>query len=442
MNEPAGEATAFLQPLRRLFEAARAKYVKFGRVGGIAVLPHPTPAERDALHSLLGAPARRSEPSLKVDLKVLDQALRRSRFGDGLTQALEAIFDGLPVTREEMQATREAGWQALLDSLRPAAQGPAAPWLSSLAEGAGRGYLTVRREFNAGRPNLAGDLDLVLRAMSSLPSQPRQLAVFAAGLAGNPHALDADTLAGRLLAAGLEATAPAGTMAGLEEEDAPSLYRALLFNAVNLSVDDVSSTVLVRGLEAARTADCADPVVAAARASGAVLAYPLRQVRSWQKVAAPEVWLVENPPVFAALCDQTSAGVCLVCTSGRLSAAAVLLLDRLAQAGAKLHYSGDFDLDGISMATFAIRRFGALPWRLAPEDYLLAARGGHPQPLGEKRLHLVDQALLPTLELMREKNQAAYQESLLAELASDVQSTPIPLLESPPPQPARCVKLP
>jgi uncharacterized protein (TIGR02679 family) len=54
-----------------------------------------------------------------------------------------------------------------------------------------------------------------------------------------------------------------------------------------------------------------------------------------------------------------------------------VLLGRLAAAGARLAYHGDFDWAGIHIANVVVRRHGAVPWRFCSADYR-AARGGRP----------------------------------------------------------------
>ncbi|MGH7279802.1 MAG: DUF2399 domain-containing protein, partial [Candidatus Rokuibacteriota bacterium] len=51
------------------------------------------------------------------------------------------------------------------------------------------------------------------------------------------------------------------------------------------------------------------------------------------------------------------------------------LLRRLAAAGARLAYHGDFDWAGIRIGNLVVRRYRAAPWRFATGDYA-AARGG------------------------------------------------------------------
>jgi uncharacterized protein (TIGR02679 family) len=50
----------------------------------------------------------------------------------------------------------------------------------------------------------------------------------------------------------------------------------------------------------------------------------------------------------------------------------MLLLRALSDAGATLHYHGDFDGEGLRIAAHVIARTGAKPWRMSTVDYLAA----------------------------------------------------------------------
>jgi hypothetical protein len=54
------------------------------------------------------------------------------------------------------------------------------------------------------------------------------------------------------------------------------------------------------------------------------------------------------------------------------TAAQRTLLRQLGQAGASLHYHGDFDWPGLRIANHMVREHGARPWRLGASDYLTA----------------------------------------------------------------------
>lgn len=89
-----------------------------------------------------------------------------------------------------------------------------------------------------------------------------------------------------------------------------------------------------------------------------------------------DVWVFENPSVLALALGRFG-GRCppLMCTSGWPSSAAILLLRRLAAAGCRLRYHGDFDGEGVRIAAHVLARTGATAWRMSSTDYLAGLAG-------------------------------------------------------------------
>lgn len=99
----------------------------------------------------------------------------------------------------------------------------------------------------------------------------------------------------------------------------------------------------------------------------------LRARPNWA-VAGMTIYVCENPSVVAIAADRLGARCApLVCTEGMPAAAQRALLTQLIQAGARLHYHGDFDWPGIQIANFVMSTWNAQPWRFATAEYEAAA---------------------------------------------------------------------
>lgn len=450
------------RPFGPVLAALRERYEALGRVGGRVRLTL-SEDERVALRDFLGiggGPSRRLGLAVTLDVARFDAALQASRFACTLPQLLEAYFGGPVLTRPARRQSRAAAWEGLLAAIREEAETLGDPlvtrwaaaleegravhslgWLRRAFEGEDEGPAAATGEGRAGGvASLAETGGIVARALAALPG-PRgrheSLPVFAASLTGDPHGLDPDREAGRLLERALADLQPelAVDLAGI---DSPAMRREALLAAVGLARDDLSSTVLVANLRAAILADGrSDPLVAGARETGVPVGYPLRAVRRWAEVAAADrAFVVENPSVFGALVGQhrDPGGRTMVCTAGQPSLAAYGLLDRLARAGVTMWYSGDFDVSGIRIARALKVRYGRQLhlWRMGARDYqraLARSSGSVPLSSREKRqlsalLHETDGAgpgeLGPLVEAMLAAGCKAFQENLLPELEADV----------------------
>lgn len=325
-----------------------------------------TAEQRTALADLLGTP-RLPSATIRLSLDRLRGALALTD-GSQLRAAIEQLRGPLldrRAIREAERADREALWSWLteeVDDLELAGLQPLRGWAAVVRRDGARGG-TARH-----RRRLADAL-AVLRA---LPADGVPLAALAAGVLGDPHALDRGRSVGRLVlgavAHGLAREAPG---------DAESTR--LVWEAVGVAPDPLSSTVLALGLRTGGDHPLAAVLAASADAVEPVV-LTLAQLRRWPLEAlAPtgQVYVVENPSLVAAAAGRGWAGPPIVCSSGRPTVAVVTLLRQLGARGATLCQHADFDAAGLAITAWLAARAGTVPWRMAAADYsgaLIVAR--------------------------------------------------------------------
>ncbi|WP_288010556.1 TIGR02679 family protein [Kyrpidia sp.] len=427
-----------VQPgLARLWPAARDKFERLGRVAGRIRLTGLASDERNAIGALLAANLYgREEVSLR--LADLDRALRETRFGVDLVTCLRLLYGDLHLRPAERAADREA-WIRFCDWVRRTAVRPwLEGWVDRLCRSRGPGYRTFLECYKTFRASgRCPEWEWAARALSRVPlGSPVRLPVLAAETAGDPHGLDRDRLAGRVFYWGLVAWAEDPQEEELEYEGEPDILAPTertrrLYDRAGVRLDDISSVVWVAGWPGLSDLPAALPL------------FTLEQVRNIPPVS--EVHVVENPAVFASLYERIRVddGVParpLVCPSGQPSAAALKLLDAVAEKG-QIWYSGDFDPQGLQMALALKERYGSRfrPWRLDRETYLSVDHPGLPDITPDEdatlgRLTIPwDLELIPTMRTRRRK---VFQEQLLERLAADLEShSPGPAANRPtPPQ--------
>lgn len=447
-NPNVQKAVAFFQQvgLSRLVEKLREKYVELGHVGGQVILENSTAAERREIASFLGKPPFRDD-SIRVKLADVDKALQQSGFECTLPDVLTAFFPDTPLVTRPQQRTARATQQAdfrsallaIATALPEASQGHV--WLFQGAHGI---EWLFSRYKNAPCEEQERQLALVRYiggVLNTLPGtgKPERLALFAQRTSGDPHALDANRPGGRLLLLALHDLAQdrvkhvlslsPNSLSPLSSQDREQEIR--LYNDAGLLVDTISSNVAVFKLAGALFLDGSpDPFVQAA--SGRVLLLPLRQLLEWQSVlpATKDVYVIENPQVFEEVIaglDSSQRTPTLVCSAGWPSMAALRLLDLMLVSSphTTIHYSGDFDLKGLQIASSLMARYPerCQPWHFDLDAYTLALQAGG------IRAGAVELALLPTLlhifipltTCMQERKQWAFQEGIASLLLADMQ---------------------
>jgi uncharacterized protein (TIGR02679 family) len=462
MNDPSPnpnvqKAVTFFQQagLSRLLVRLREKYVELGQVGGQVLLADSTAGERREIASFLGKPPYQ-DADIKVRLVDVDKALRQSGFECTLADVLTAFFPDQPLVTRPQQRTARAMQQAdfrtalltIVTALPQASRGRR--WLAQGLHGQEWLYSRYKNAPLEEQQRQLALIRYIANVLNQLPGtdKPERLALFAQRTSGDPHALDPNRAAGRLLLLALndfsiEANQPAqsSTPDALTPQDRAHELR--LYNDVGLLVDTISSNVAVFNLAGAFFSDgTPDPFVQAA--GRRVLLLPLRQLLEWQSaLPAPQseadrslvldIYVFENPQVFEEVIASAENGnhACkeiptLVCTAGWPSMAALKLLDLLlAQSPATtLNYSGDFDLKGLQIAASLMARYPGRcqPWHFDPASYAVALQaGGMPARTSELALlHALPDVFAPLTTIMQEQQQWAYQEGITALLVADV----------------------
>lgn len=346
--------TAWLLPrMRNRLEAT-------GSLTGKLHKTQATLGERTAAARLVGTPVRFGL-TVSVSLDEINSMLLSSGIWPaGLESAVVALTG--PVTMPETRIAEREGWFAARQALRSLGtdRPELAPWAESVL---GSGALKRAATTVADAHVLANRLISIANA---LPSAGESLGVFSARIVGDAHALDTGTSLGTLA---MRLAAAVGTLA----TDAPvtsARWRREAWASAGIVIDELSSMVLVLGLPGGTESATAISLAALAR-DGQPALLTLRQLNLTSiGVIPPDVFVCENPAVVAAAADQLGASCPpLVCVSGQPGAAVIRLLITLAEGGAKLHYHGDFDWGGITIARTLGQRVDCQPWRYDAAAY-------------------------------------------------------------------------
>jgi len=366
-------------------------------------------AEREAVASLLGWPSAAGRRRLAV--AEIDEALRSSALQAGLREVLEAVGGPLRDRRGEREAER-AGRERLFAcaALHPAVAGRSEllAWVDDL----GRGLL--HRQARATGADPGALLDLSLRFAARLPAGGELLAVLAAEVAGDAHALDAGAPATPLV---LRAAA---RLAGWDAVPAGALARRNLWAEVGVACDPLSADVLVLGLRPPGPSRLARALREAAD-EGEPQRLTLRELGGAALAAGAEpLHVCENPVVVAAAADQLGArSAPLVCVEGQPTSAALLLLEAARAGGAPILFHADFDWAGVRIGNALAARLGARPWRYSEPDYLQAAASAvRGAPLAGKPVEPVWDGALGTA--MERTGHAVHEEQVVGQLLADL----------------------
>jgi uncharacterized protein (TIGR02679 family) len=426
--------------LSRLLAQIREKYIEVGRVGGQVLLENTTQVERRDIASFLARPPY-AESNLKVKLVDVEKALQHS-FNCTLPELLTAFFpDQLLVTRQatrEALAIHQAKFRATLFSIALAlpegSQGR--NWLEHGQHGQEwifSRFKNLQVEEQQRQLKLARYIASVLDQLPG-PGAPERLALFAQRTSGDPHMLDPDRAAGRLLLLALSDltnNSAEGSYAPAKspQDRAQALH---LYGGAGLIVDMISSNVAVFNLaEAIYLNGTTDPLVQAA--GKRILLLPMRQLLEWKHLvpASSTTCVFENPQVFEEVVTalgSTTALPTLVCTSGWPSAAGLTLLQLLLEESPdnRLFYSGDFDLKGLQIAAYLEAHYPGRChlWHFDAASYEIALKTDGVEASASELsiLNSFSDQFASLITMMQNKRKWAFQEGIVELLIEDVRA--------------------
>jgi uncharacterized protein (TIGR02679 family) len=155
---------------------------------------------------------------------------------------------------------------------------------------------------------------------------------------------------------------------------------------------------------------------------------PLEHLKDVIKVQAKSknIFIVENEMVFVRLYEhfRGKKDVALICTSGQLRLASLVLIDLLLKEDYQIHYSGDIDPEGIGILNRVIQKSGnkIIPWRVNLETYLKYEKNENPisETSLKKLTSIKDTRFKDLILAMEDIKKACYQESFINELINDI----------------------
>ena len=400
---------------KKLFLLFRGKVESFGRIGGSVKLETFNDKELESIALFYGTSVNALRKKSTLSLMSFEKKLQQTRFeGVGLHELLEVYF-GKPIhSKKSVQETKRDQEQAALEELE-ADYPTLAEYFRYLAERNSDSHWIIRLLLTDGFGEAIRNL---AAAHDGLPENYERLPFFSQRITGNPHTFDLTALEGKLLIHLLHFKLH-GKGALLSQTEA---INELLLN-FRILRDDITNFVSFANLLGEQNG-MVHPVWKAAAEMGNAVNMPLRELLKIDGVTAAsgrDVYIVENSGVFSSLLDLVPSAP-LVCTHGQFKLTGLRLIDQLIESGCTLHYAGDFDPEGLSMAVRLLERHpdNIHLWRMDLGSY---AQSVSSVELGDRlgKLNNIHHPLVA--DLIGEMNRigmAGYQEALLEKMAGDL----------------------
>lgn len=465
----------------RLLKGFYQKYLSYGSFSGTVTLSNLTLEDREALEGFFQKNYH-GKKSASISAQKFEQALKDSRFAEiSGKEVLELYFGGQMEGKKEKQLRQQKAWEEMFEEMifqfgeaggdsrkektgyretkceketgdcgkkkkeegrqeeRKAGEKAGEiveRWLREIEnpqKGTVAHYTAVylkRYHKEAGemiektRQLLRLGCRILCELCQKTEEHPEYVAVFAARLTGNPHAFDDGTTEAGLLSLIIRWL----TQIQKTEEIFPAIHRQKRYLSVGIMRDDVSNYVMISSVRARKKDGSMHQGLESFYEEGDMLHLPLSVLVHLKEALCVdrEIYMVENPSVYAMLCGKWKKKRSLMCMNGQPRISAVLMLDLLAASQTTIYYAGDFDPEGLMIAQKVKKYYCGKStagtfhfWHLSCEDYRKAISS---EKISEKRLKMMEHIDDPKLQELAEEilktKKAGYQENILMEFLS------------------------
>ena len=406
---------------KKVLKGFRDKYSSYGRFGGKVVLKNLKFQDIEELEGFFGK-SFHGQKSVTVSAEKFRQALEASRYKDITPEYLLENFFGEPLLgKQEQKLLREREkekiWQKFLKDYKGTEIEKAAELLRNIVKDSDSQELA---EWNRA-------LRFGAEMYNHLPyrqSDKLYLAVFAAMLTGNPHAFDNGTAAGNFLYQIIQMDLEIREIKIESSEIFPAYKRQKSYLMAGIMLDDISNYAMLYQVQAVKKDGNLHKGMEGFASEQHIVQVPLAVIEEWESLHCPqdEIYIVENPSVFAVLCGKEKTGNArraYMCMNGQPRLAGLMVLDLFAKSRIRVYYAGDLDPEGILIAQKLSQYYKAEfhYWHMETVDY---EKCRSEEVISLKRMKILerikDERLKPVVEKIEEYGTAGYQEMLVEEM--------------------------
>ena len=406
---------------KKVLKGFRKKYSSYGRFGGKVVLKNLKSQDIEELEGFFGK-SFHGQKSVTVSAEKFRQALEASRYKTITPECLLENFFEEPLRgKQEQKLLREREkekiWQKFLNDYKGTAIERAAELLRNIVK-------------DSDSQELA-EWDRTMRLGSEMynhlpyrQDNKLYLAVFAAMLTGNPHAFDNGTVAGNFLYQMIQMDLEIRKIKIEFSEIFPAYKRQKSYLMAGIMLDDISNYAMLYQVEAVKKDGNLHKGMEGFVSEQHIVQVPLAVITEWESLYCPqdEIYIVENPSVFAVLCGKEKAGNvrrAYMCMNGQPRLAGLMVLDLFAKSGIRVYYAGDLDPEGILIAQKLSQYYkGEFHyWHMETADY---EKCRSEEVISPKRMKILeritDGRLKPVVDRIEEYGTVGYQEMLVEEM--------------------------
>ncbi len=385
----------------RLMEGLLKKYKSLGTFSGIIKINNLTSEEANALSRFLGVSLVSGE-DISIKVKQFLKIMSNSKYYDfDINVLVKEYFNIELISNKDDKSKKESEELKFYDELT-LDNSLGSRWLRDTVSSKNETYKLIHKRYLQNKINLKKEIVYVQSLINNLPSKKVLLSIYSAKYTQDPHYIDLDSVHSILFFHALSYISKC-TYPFTRES------KIRLLDKYNIEIDNFSNFVITYNLLTDK-----DYINSFSKNNESLILnmQNIMNINSLNGINR-KVFIFENPSILSEIMEN-GLNISVIITSGFINLSVYLLLDKLVENGNKLYYNGDFDPEGLLIASKLKEKYGK------NIEFICYTKDDYYNCLSQniatkKRLNKLQSVNIDELEIIKEllicNNRVAYQEN-------------------------------
>lgn len=322
----------------RFIKKLYQKYQSLSKFSGTIKLDNLSSSEAVSLSRLFGTTYKEGE-NISISIKKFLQIMDNSKYEDfDIHTLVQEYLNVTLVTNKEKSAKESKEEKEYYKSIIND-NSIGSIWLEWVIATENTPYKLIHQRYNKNKLNLKKELINIIKLINNLPRQRLLLPIYASTYTGDPHYLDLDNNHSILFFHALSY---------LEKTTYPNNREAKikLLSKYNIEIDNLSNYVLTYNLLSNKQ------YINQFSKNKESLILNIQNIITTKYFNTPskKVFIFENPSILTEIIAN-DINCSVIISGGFPNTSVYLLLDKLLEKENKLYYNGDFDPEGLLIAS-------------------------------------------------------------------------------------------
>ena len=397
----------------RFIELLYKKYQSYGKVSGIIKLNNINKDESIALSNLFGT-RYEEESNLAISISKFIKIMESSKYEDFNINSLISEYLGKDlITKKELSKYQKEEFIKFLSDIKDNEKTDFNKYIEYLINTKNKPYNLIKKKYRENKKLLKLELKTLSELINNLPKTTTPLAIYASNITTNPHYLDLDSNNINLFLYMLSFID--NSSFPINRED-----KIKLLGKYNIEIDNLSNFIITYNILSNKD------YYNSFSKNKETLILNIHNIINTEffDTKKKKVFIFENPSLLTEIL-QENIDIPVIISNGFANISLYLLLDKLIEKNNKLYYNGDFDPEGLIIASKLKDRYkdkiNLFCYEKIDYDNCISSRIISPTRIN--KLNKINTSELEIIKrILKEKHLAAYQENNKERIINEIKN--------------------